>query len=592
MSCSIDSERWKIERVAKILRLAVDGTSGRSGQPYFHRLAHDLAEAFEMRACLLTECLDSPPTRVATLGFWTGDENLGRYEYELRGTPCEEVVGDRECVHPREVQGLFPDDFDLVKLGAQSYVAVPMKDFMGRVIGHIALLGDHPLTEEFAELPLLRVFAQQIACELERRRAEARQRDRERRLHQGYRLDRSQLERLGDQLLKARRVAIMGRMASRVAHDFNNLLTGILGYGDLLLWQLPPDQPSRKACEEIVAAAQRGAALTSQVMAFGRPPESQLRYVDLNQILCGLEPLLQRVLPSTIKLQMELASDVATVFVDPGQIELIVMDLAANAQDAMPQGGRLLISTGNLCFAEGEEGPHPELEPGGYASLAVSDTGIGMSAKVREQIFEPFFTTKKDAVGLGLSAVRNLVRLSGGEIAVESRPVAGSRFTIYLPHQADPAVDAEGADAEGAAASEPSPSPDPPRVETSRKPNETVLIAEDQSLVRQLVRRVLETRGYRILDAGDASEALEVASRHSGTIDLLITDVVMPGDDGRVLADKLRRLRPDLKVLFMSGHNAERLLRHGINGDERTFLQKPFTEKSLIYKVEELLAVS
>ena len=385
--------------------------------------------------------------------------------------------------------------------------------------------------------------------------------------------DVTEQRQLEGQLLHAQKMEAVGRLAGGVAHDFNNLLTVIMSYGDMLLEDLPRDAPYREDVAEIRKAAIAASALTRQLLAFSRQQVLEPRVLDVNAVLAGTEQLLTRLIGEDVHLTISLATTVGLVKVDPGQLEQIIMNLAVNARDAMPQGGRLTIETGNAEMDETYVRGHPLAHAGRYVMLAVSDTGIGMDAETQARIFEPFFTTKQvgKGTGLGLATVYGIVKQSGGFIWVYSEPGHGTTFKIYLPQVDEP--------------ESPAAAPVPPAVGGS----ETVLVVEDVAAVRAVAREMLERRGYTVLEAPDGATALRLAGKHRGEIHLLLTDVVMPGGSGRALADQLLGLRPTMKVLYMSGYTDDAVVRHGILQEGIAYLQKPFTPENLARKVRAAL---
>jgi len=385
--------------------------------------------------------------------------------------------------------------------------------------------------------------------------------------------DATEQRRLEGQLLQAQKMEAVGRLAGGVAHDFNNLLTVILSYSDLLLEDLPLDIPDREDVEEIRKAAIAASALTRQLLAFSRQQVLEPRVLDVNTVVASTEKLLTRLLGEDVSLTTSLAVALGAVKVDPGQLEQIIMNLAVNARDAMPRGGRLSIETGNVEMDEGYVSGHPLARPGHYVMLAVSDTGIGMDAATQARIFEPFFTTKEagKGTGLGLATVYGIVRQSGGFIWVYSEPGHGTSFKIYLP-RVDESV-----------------SPAVPAAPQVVGGSETVLVVEDVAAVRAVTRQMLERQGYRVLEASNGATALSLAQQHQSGIHLLVTDVVMPEVSGRELADQLVQLRPDMKVLFMSGYTDDAIVRHGILQEGIAYLQKPFTPDTLARKVRVVL---
>jgi two-component system cell cycle sensor histidine kinase/response regulator CckA len=378
---------------------------------------------------------------------------------------------------------------------------------------------------------------------------------------------------LETQLAQAQKMEAIGRLAGGVAHDFNNLLTVILSYSDLLLEDLPAGSSDRDDVTQIRKAALGASQLTRQLLAFSRQQVLEPKVVDLNDAVSGIERLLTRVLREDIKLQCMLAADAGMIRVDPGQLEQVIMNLAVNARDAMPNGGLLTVETANVDLDAAYLQGHPVAKPGRYVMLAVTDTGIGMDAATQARIFEPFFTTKDigKGTGLGLATVQGIVQQSGGFIWVYSEPDHGTVFKIYLPRVDEPASrtgDESEADARG---------------------TETVLVVEDVAAVRAVTREMLRRAGYHVLVAADGRAALQVAATHEGPIHLLLTDVVMPDLSGRDLAERLTEVRPDVKVIFMSGYTDDAVVRHGILQEGIAYLQKPFTPRSLSAKVRSVL---
>jgi two-component system, cell cycle sensor histidine kinase and response regulator CckA len=377
------------------------------------------------------------------------------------------------------------------------------------------------------------------------------------------------------QFRQAQKMEAVGRLAGGVAHDFNNALTAISGYSDLLLEDLEPDDPKRADVAEIRAAAQRAAGLTRQLLAFSRKQVLQTRVLDLNDVVRGLDKMLRRLIGEDVRLEIALSETPAVVRADAGQLEQVILNLAVNARDAMPEGGRLTIETANLEFDDAYARDHQEVSRGRYSMLAVSDTGAGMDAEVLSHLFEPFFTTKEagKGTGLGLATVYGIVKQSGGSIWTYSEPGHGAVFKIYLPHLDEPHEAQESATAGHPAAGG----------------RETVLLVEDDDAVREIVWRALSGRGYTVLRAPGGSAALEVAGAHPEAIDLLLTDLVMPGMTGRELASALSAERPGLRVLFMSGYTDDAVIRHGVLGAGMPYLEKPFTPEPLFRKVRAVL---
>jgi two-component system, cell cycle sensor histidine kinase and response regulator CckA len=382
--------------------------------------------------------------------------------------------------------------------------------------------------------------------------------------------------RMDRQLRQTQKMDAIGSLAGGVAHDFNNLLCVIISYAELLYAETKPGDPMRRDVEEIANAGKRAAGLTRQLLAFGRQQILQPKAIDLNDVIGGVSRMLKRMLGEDLELAVVSAPGLWTVKADPGQIEQVLMNLVVNARDAMPTGGTLTIETANVeldsCYAANHAGV---AGPGQYVMLAVSDTGSGMDAITRDRIFEPFFTTKEKGkgTGLGLSTVFGIVEQSGGNICVSSQPGEGATFKVYLP-QSGPAR-AASLDAAGETA--------------SGRGSETILLVEDEETVRVLARRILEGCGYIVLEAQTAGDALLLCEKHKGKIDVLLTDVVMPLMGGRELAERLRPLRPDMMVLYMSGYTDDAVIRYGIRNSDVAFLQKPITPQTLTSKLREVI---
>ncbi|AMV29198.1 Blue-light-activated protein [Gemmata sp. SH-PL17] len=382
--------------------------------------------------------------------------------------------------------------------------------------------------------------------------------------------ERKQVE---EQFRQAQKMEAVGRLAGGVAHDFNNLLTIINGYADLLIGSTPAADPTYKAITAIAAAGERAAGLTAQLLAFSRKAIIEPKVLDLNELVSQSARLLARLIGEDVTLSTVLDPGLARVKVDPGQIEQVVMNLVVNARDAMPTGGRLTIETRALTVVPGDAAC-PDVEPGGYAQLNVSDTGSGMTDEVKARIFEPFFTTKEQGkgTGLGLATVYGIVKTYGGHIDVHSEVGAGTTFKLLFP------VVTQEAPRSAAA-------------ETASAPRgaETVLLVEDDAGVRGVAKIALRTHGYEVLEADCGADAVRVIARHPGVIHLLITDVVMPGVGGREVAEAVRARYPGVKVVYMSGYTDDAVVRHGIGAATDAFLQKPFTPFSLARKVREVL---
>ena len=393
--------------------------------------------------------------------------------------------------------------------------------------------------------------------------------------YEGTVVDVTERKQLEDQLRQAQKMEAVGQLAGGIAHDFNNLLMVIEGNTELMLDRLSPADALCQNAHQIKKAAEQAASLTRQLLAFSRRQVLQPRVLDLNSVTAGIGKMLPRLIGEDIELRIRPSASLGWVKADQSQIEQVLLNLAVNARDAMPQGGKLTIETANVDLDESYARHHASVRPGPYVILMVSDTGMGMDTETQAHCFDPFFTTKElgRGTGLGLATVYGVVKQSGGWIWVYSEPGQGTTFKIYLPRvqeDTDPAKLAK------------SPGPAP-------RGAETILVVEDQDGIRELAREFLESCGYTVLVAKDGAEALEVAERHENPIDLLVTDVVMPRVNGRELSQRLTIVRPMMKTLYMSGYTERATPHHDILAQDTISLEKPFSLRTLASKVREAL---
>jgi signal transduction histidine kinase/ActR/RegA family two-component response regulator len=377
-----------------------------------------------------------------------------------------------------------------------------------------------------------------------------------------------------DQLRQAQKVEALGRLAGGVAHDFNNFLTAIKGYGELLLETFEATDKRRSKIDGILKAADTAAGLTRQLLAFSRKRVVAVQVLSLGRLLKDTEKLLRRLIGEDIDLRTSVAPGLGSIKADPHQIEQVLLNLVVNARDAMPRGGTIDIELSDVELAAGEDASALGLQPGRYVRLAVRDTGCGMTPEVKARIFEPFFTTKQEGAGtgLGLAVVFGIIEQVGGAVAVDTELNRGTTFRVYFPHTVEAQAEAESkAPVENVGGTE------------------TILLVEDEPQVAELVTRALRKHGYTVLRASRGAEALEIVRGVETRIDLLLTDIVMPGMNGRDLADRVKTLRPDIPVLYMSGYSDDAVLRHGVETATMHFLAKPFSIKALTSKVREAL---
>jgi signal transduction histidine kinase/CheY-like chemotaxis protein len=382
------------------------------------------------------------------------------------------------------------------------------------------------------------------------------------------------LHRSEEQLRQSQKLEAIGRLAGGIAHDFNNLLSVILGYVELGLERLDHDSPVKDDLAEIGRAAGRAGELTKQLLAFGRQQILEPKVLDLRQVVAGVMPMLSRLIGEDIEIGVPIARGHCKVKADRGQIEQVIMNLAVNARDAMPKGGKLTLAISNAELDAVYAQEHDEVAPGRYVLLSVSDTGIGMSKDVQSRVFEPFFTTKErgKGTGLGLATVFGIVKQSGGHISVYSELGSGTTFKVYLPH-----ADGESAPAE----------PDAPA--TVQPGTETVLVVDDDQQVRSVATAILRRAGYHVLEASSCGDALLISEQHPVKIHVLLTDVVMPKMSGRDLAARIVARHPEIRPIFMSGYASDAVVHHGVLESGLAFLQKPFTPATLTRKVREVL---
>ncbi len=386
-------------------------------------------------------------------------------------------------------------------------------------------------------------------------------------------------QELEDQLRQSQKIEAVGVLAGGIAHDFNNLLTAILGYCELLHPRLPLSDPGRGHLEEIRKAGDRAAVLTRQLLAFSRKQVLDPKVLDLNAVVSGMEGLLRRLISEEVELKSVQGESLWHVRADPGQMEMVLMNLVANARDAMPAGGKLTIETINIELDEAYNRRRPYAPPGRYVLLAVSDSGSGMDPETVTRVFEPFFTTKEKGrgTGLGLSTVYGVVKQSNGHIQVYSERGIGTTIKVYLPAAEGPVEVLPRNSAESAA-----------RVIRG----ETLLLIEDETLVRELAHEILAGQGYHVLDANSGEEAMRICEAHPEPIQLVVTDVIMPGMNGREVYERMAQLRPGLKVLYMSGYTQSAIVHRGVLESGTAFVQKPFTIPAFLERVREVLDTS
>jgi PAS domain S-box-containing protein len=509
---------------------------------------------------------------------------FNRASEQLLGIPPAELIGrnDYEVFPPDQAQFFVDKDRKVLAQGhVEDIPAEPIETPDGTRWLHTRKI---PVFEDGAPRYLLGVSidvtdvrrAQEALRtshdELERRVAE-RTAALEREAEERRRAEEA-LRQLQGELLQTQKMEAIGRLAGGVAHDFNNLLTVVLSYANLLLPTFAPNDQRREFLEEVRRAGERGAALTQQLLAFSRQQIMERRILDLAQIVREMDAMIRRLVGEDVVVKAIVDAELGHIKADASSIEQVILNLVVNARDAMPQGGTLTIEARNIELDEATGREHLGGAAGAHVMLAISDTGVGMDKETQQRIFEPFFTTKARGrgTGLGLATVFGIVTQAGGTIWVSSEPGKGTTFKVYLPRTAEPYER------------------EPPRSAVrSFRGTETILVAEDEDQLRQVVQRALEEQGFSVLVARDGHEAISLCTRHAGNIDLLLTDLVMPHMSGRELAERLVSLRPSMKVLYMSGYTENVIANHDVGDARMEFLPKPITPETLLRKVRDVI---
>jgi len=512
----------------------------------------------------------------------------------IYGYTAEEVVGkpisvlippeqgdELRQIHETATRGESLDDYETLRVrkdGKEIYLSLsisPIKDTTGRLTGASIVARD--ITEQRLAQKALQEAHDELEVRVKERTVQLTEAvaSLEKEIAERQEAEEA-LEKTEEQLRQSQKLEAVGRLAGGIAHDFNNLLTVIIGYSDLISRKGGLDARVTERVEEIHKAAVRASSLTRQLLAFSRKQVLKPQVLDLNELVEGLSKMLSRLIGEDVQIINSLGAGLGKVNADPGQIEQILINLAVNARDAMPEGGQITIKTANAELDQAYSDMHMAVKPGHYVMLAVSDTGLGMDAATRERVFEPFFTTKEvgKGTGLGLSMVYGIVKQSGGNIWIYSEPGHGATFKIYLPLITDDslvAVPTEGTE----------------NLVTNAA--ETILLVEDEEMVRKLTRDILESRGYRVLSAQDGEEALTLCRTHREEIQLLLTDVVMPKMNGKKAAEAIMALHPEMGVLYMSGFTDDAIVHHGVLHPGMNFIEKPFTAEVLARKVREVL---
>ncbi len=544
-------------RANDAIREMAQGVAAGTGEAFFLTLIQQLAKALRVDVAYFGTTIKDAPRKIVIHAACCDGTIIENFEYDLQGTPCDTVFGQEIKYYPDGVRHQFPGCAILEQLHVDCYMGIPLFGLNGGPLGVLAILHRSTLPNEQLARSMLNIFAARIAAELERRRSE------------------EALHRSEEQFRQSQKMEAVGRLAGGIAHDFNNLLTAITGYSDLMLIRIPENDPMRRHAEEIRRAGERAAALTRQLLAFSRKQILQPKTIDLNAIVTDTEKMLRRLIGEDIELSTCLQPGLDCVRADPNQIEQVIMNLAVNARDAMPEGGMLTIRTDRVRADDAPLCDITEMPPGTYVMLSISDTGTGIDPEIRSHLFEPFFTTKEKGkgTGLGLSTVYGIVKQSNGHICMTSELGHGSTFRICLPAVAGTAESLRSA----------------VQRNTETRGIETILLVEDEDIVRRMAVEILRENGYRVLEAANGNEAIRLNELHPGTIHMLLTDVIMPGMNGQELAKRLTVDRPEMRVLYMSGHTGDAIISHGTLKAGSAFLQKPFLSDILTRAVRDLL---
>lgn len=522
---------------------------------FFQELAHHLRAALHVRAVYVAEHLDTATGRIKLLGT-SIDGGPGPLGETVAGGNCRIVMKDGYRFLRHGAGSSYPDALRKIGFEVDSFLGVLMRGAKGESVGHISLLHDRPINEEGRLRSILQIFASRAAIELQRRRTE------------------ESLEQSRIDFLQAQKMEAVGQLAGGIAHDFNNLLTSILGTCDLMMMDIEPGSSMGVDIDHVRKTAERAADLTRQLLAFSRKQILQPETLDLNQAIAGMEKMLRSLIGEGVQLEIVTENRVGCIRADLSQIEQVVLNTVINSRDALSDGGRIAIRT-ELVRHHGNQDGTPGLPPGEYIKLSIRDNGSGIPTELLDRVFDPYFTTKPKGkgTGLGLATVYGIVKQSGGFVDIDSKVGVGTVLSAFFPRVHD------------TRASEVNETPPP----LSLDGTETILLVEDEEVVRHPLKALLVRRGYRVIDTQSSGEALLIAEKEGEKIDLLISDVVMPTLNGWELYERVLRHRPRLPVIFISGYSDEVISRHGVLKEGIQFLQKPFDHLTLLEKVREVL---
>jgi PAS domain S-box-containing protein len=550
----LQEDLTKIKRAEDAIKDIVAGGYSRSGDEFFRTMVKQLAKTLNADYTFIGELEKGKSDSITTLAFFAGGKPCKNFKYSLRGTPCQNVVGQKICSYPSGIATLFPADRMLKKMEVEGYVGVPLFDSRDKPVGIIVALFKKPLKEVgFAE-SVLQIFAARTAGEIERMHLDIRR------------------EKLEEQLRQAQKMEALGTLAGGIAHDFNNILSAIYGYSELTLSALDQDSKEHSNLQQVIAASDRAREMVQQILTFSRKKEKGQKTVLLGNIVKEVLKLLQSILPSTIELKTDIADTDRPVLADPTEIHQIIMNMCTNAIQAMEEeGGTLSISLRKTGHPPGHAAQLPKNEAG-YLEMTIQDTGVGIPQDIKHRIFDPYFTTKEkgQGTGLGLSVVHGIIQAHNGDILVDSTPGLGTTFTIYLP----------GLQSEKL--------PDHKMEGIIPGKKEWILFVDDEKSLTQLANQMLPKIGYNVVTCNSGNEALDVFSRNPDRFKLVISDDIMPKLSGIQLANKLKAIRKDIPILLCTGYSkriSEPLENIGIDG----YILKPLTSNELSRAIDKLL---
>ena len=549
------TERKKMEEV---LRNVAEGVSATTGEQFFASLVEYLAKAIGVRYAFVSELAEADGSRLRIIALWTGKDHGDIFEYDIKGTPCEGVIGQGAAYFASGVQKLFPKDRWLVEAGIDSYLALPLFRTDGKPLGHVGVMHEEHLDQYPAET-ILTIFTARAASELHRKQAE------------------EERARLEAQLQEAQKLESLGILAGGIAHDFNNLLTGVLGNASLALRRLSPGSPARDRVQQIEKAALRAADLTNQLLAYSGKGRFVVTPLDLSNLVEEMTHLLSTTLSKDAVLDHDLARNLPAIEADATQVRQIIMNLITNASEALEdKNGTIMLSTGVMDPGKqlpGDISSNEDLRQGPYVYLDVTDTGVGMDEETKEKMFDPFFTTKFAGRGLGLAAVLGIVRGHDGAIQVDSRRGGGTTIRVLFPATDKLAEEVVSK----------------PESSVEWRGSGSVLVVDDEEGVREVTTLMLQAAGFDVLTANDGREGVEALRKHSEKIVAVLLDMTMPNMDGETAFPEIRRLKSDVPVILMSGYNeheaTSRFAGKGLAG----FIQKPYGHMDLIGKLRQVL---